>query len=612
MKRKFFAFLMCVLLASIVTACGTDKEAITKSDVTISESVLQNDESIIEKEKGKDAVITEHVATYSVALGASFLISVPNSESIEEISFSDEAILEMITNKLYVAKSCGTTTVLIDTSQEHRYEFTINVFDQQAVFSPDYRGINADNYLRRLQEVKQKKDEVLKCDRIYFMLDFYDGDRIDGGSPANFDVNLFDLIDGVVHLTIKATAVTGADWYSCGLGTNWEDCGSYLNLERFEHYFNEGQGDFEYTFLIDEKTADEIREYGRLWLTGNGYLLHSATIYGTPIAEYDGMTASELSPVVKNGGVHMDGTNVVNEKGETVRLLGAAFAWNMLELQYGNSKTYAYFNETWGGNTVRIGEHAETEGGYASVAETLDDSYERGNQKEILYYIETMIDACIESGMYAIVDWHVFFNPLTYADYAVDYFDIISKKYAGVPNVIYEICNEPCDDDKTSVREDSWENVKSYANMVIPVIRANSPDALIVCGGPSWSNDILVRANDPLKYDNVIYTDHIYSWHTHFADEKSAYQKGIGLLITECSPDMNDVAITPQSAENFRKWEEIWNQNNTGFFFWSLDNGAGDGGLKKEVVKRYGWTEDDYTPLGLYMYHMMRRAAGLE
>ena len=51
----------------------------------------------------------------------------------------------------------------------------------------------------------------------------------------------------------------------------------------------------------------------------------------------------------------------------------------------------------------------------------------------------------------------------------------MTEKLKGEKHVLYEICNEPnsgC----------SWEDIKTYANEVIPVIRENAPEAVILVG----------------------------------------------------------------------------------------------------------------------------------
>lgn len=90
------------------------------------------------------------------------------------------------------------------------------------------------------------------------------------------------------------------------------------------------------------------------------------------------------------------------------------------------------------------------------------------------------------------------------AETAKDFFDEMSKKYENDTNVIYEICNEP----NGNV---SWADIKSYAEQIIPIIRANAPEAVILLGTPTWSQEVDKAAADPLEEENVLYTLHFYA-----------------------------------------------------------------------------------------------------
>lgn len=50
-----------------------------------------------------------------------------------------------------------------------------------------------------------------------------------------------------------------------------------------------------------------------------------------------------------------------------------------------------------------------------------------------------------------------------------------------------------------------------YAERVIPIIRANSPNAVVICGTPKWSADFTDVVKDPLTYKNILYTYHFYA-----------------------------------------------------------------------------------------------------
>ena len=99
--------------------------------------------------------------------------------------------------------------------------------------------------------------------------------------------------------------------------------------------------------------------------------------------------------------------------------------------------------------------------------------------------------------MYAVVDWHTLSdaNPATNQWAAEEFFRSVSGALGNTDNVIYEICNEPNGGT-------SWADIKAYAEAVIPIIRANDPDAIIVVGTPTWSPaHLAAAAADPLPGD---------------------------------------------------------------------------------------------------------------
>lgn len=184
----------------------------------------------------------------------------------------------------------------------------------------------------------------------------------------------------------------------------------------------------------------------------------------------------------------------------------------------------------------------------------------------------SLIDAAIELDMYVIVDWHILAdgNPQTYQTQAAEFFTYIASAYPEVPNILYEICNEP----NGGV---SWSgNIKPYAEEIIPLIRSYSPDAVIIVGTPTWSQDVDAAAEAPLAYDNIMYSLHFYAgthkeWLRSKAD--TALRKGLPLFVTEwgtTDASGNGNVDTASSDE----WLEYLEANSISWCNWSLCNKA--------------------------------------
>ena len=161
------------------------------------------------------------------------------------------------------------------------------------------------------------------------------------------------------------------------------------------------------------------------------------------------------------------GTKLTDANGTPVVLRGISTHGLQWFPQYVNDELFGQLAREWNCNLIRLALYSE--------------DYCHGNQEESLAVLRRGIDACIANDLYVLVDWHILEDndPNINKEQALAFFELISTEYAGVPNIIYEICNEPNG-------ETSWADVRTYANEVIPVIRANSPEAVIIVGTPVY------------------------------------------------------------------------------------------------------------------------------
>ncbi|KAA6305235.1 hypothetical protein EZS27_043112, partial [termite gut metagenome] len=86
-----------------------------------------------------------------------------------------------------------------------------------------------------------------------------------------------------------------------------------------------------------------------------------------------------------------------------------------------------------------------------------------------------------------IIDWH---SHHIRTEEAKAFFAQMAAKYKDVPNIIYEIFNEPVDD--------SWEALKAYSEEIIKTIRAEGAQNLILVGTSHWDQDIHLPADNPI------------------------------------------------------------------------------------------------------------------
>jgi endoglucanase len=252
--------------------------------------------------------------------------------------------------------------------------------------------------------------------------------------------------------------------------------------------------------------------------------------------------------------------------------------------------------DDWGINAVRLAMYTEEYGGY-----TTGSSFASTAKQKVITGVKNATDL----GLYAVIDWHILKDgdPRTHQSEAVAFFTEMAKKYKNQTNIIYEICNEP--------QNSPWSSViKPYAEEIIPIIRENAPDAIILCGTNTWSQDVHEVVNDRLSDKNTMYVMHFYAG-THKDDLrnrlKSALDGNLPVFISECSitDASGNGAIDYDSAE---KWMSLINQYNVSFLAWSLSNKDESSALLKPSTQSLsGWSDDELSDTGKWFKGKIKR-----
>jgi endoglucanase len=216
--------------------------------------------------------------------------------------------------------------------------------------------------------------------------------------------------------------------------------------------------------------------------------------------------------------------------------------------------------------------------------------------------IEAVVNGAIKSGIYVIIDWHSHNINLKESK---EFFAEMSKKYGKYPNVIYEVYNEP--------DYETWEEVKSYSEEVIKVIRENDPDNIILVGCPHWDQDIHLPAANPIKgYDNLMYTMHFYAgthgkWLRDRTDE--AIKSGLPVFVSESA----GMEATGDGPLNYVSWQEYidWMEaRKLSWITWSVsDKEESCSILKKSANSDGNWKEEDLKESGIKVRKLLRKYA---
>lgn len=294
--------------------------------------------------------------------------------------------------------------------------------------------------------------------------------------------------------------------------------------------------------------------------------------------------------VKAHGQLKVNGTSLVDQNGNVVVLKGMSshgIAWYP---QFTNTYTINKTKE-YGANVYRAAMYTEEYGGY-----TTGENFKQ-TAKELVC---KSIDIAISLDMYAIIDWHILQDgsPLKHKSEAIAFFDEMSKKYANNPAVIYEICNEP--------NNTNWSNdIKLYAQEVIPVIRKNSPNAIILVGSNTWSQDIDESSKDKLNFDNIMYTLHFYAG-THSLDNfkpkiETALANGCAIFVSEWGTTKADGSqgVYPEEST---KWLAYLKEKGISRINWSLSDKDESSAIFKPGTNCETFTYDDLTQSGKFVF----------
>ena len=302
----------------------------------------------------------------------------------------------------------------------------------------------------------------------------------------------------------------------------------------------------------------------------------------------------------KHGRLKVKGTDIVDESGKAVRLKGVSshgINWDV-GYPYITEKTFKTLRDKWKVNAVRLAMYTQEYNGYCVT--------DAASRKKLLDTIDTGVKAANKLGMYIIIDWHVLNDqtPLRYQAKAKTFFDKISKKYASYGNVLYEICNEPNGGT-------TWSDIKKYAKKIIPVIRKNDKNGIIIVGTPNWSQDVDVVAKSPIKgYKNIMYSIHFYAA-THgdsYRDKlKTAHKMGLPVICTEfgtCDSSGNG----NYDFASANKWIKLMDSYKMGYVCWSLSNKPESASLLKSSCKKIsGFTNKDLSGQGKWLVRKYKK-----
>jgi len=298
--------------------------------------------------------------------------------------------------------------------------------------------------------------------------------------------------------------------------------------------------------------------------------------------------------VERRGAPRAWGNQIVDNEGKPLQLTGMSFFWNQYSegSAYYTKGTLNWLVDDWKCNVVRLAMGVSNTGTYKSAN------------------IAPMVEAAIAKGVYVIIDWHEEMA-VSHVEQSKAFFGQMAQKYGSFPNVIFEIYNEPHNADASL--DPTWDDIKTYAQAVIPTIRQYSKN-LVIVGTTNYSQGVDEAGAAPLDtavYGNIAYTLHFYAG-THKGSLRSvttsALNSGVPVFVTEWGTTTADGgqltgtskgAIYPTETDT---WFAYLNKYKISSCNWSICNKAeGASAILPSAGTEGGWNDTDLTPSGKYV-----------
>lgn len=314
------------------------------------------------------------------------------------------------------------------------------------------------------------------------------------------------------------------------------------------------------------------------------------------------------TPVERHGQLRVAGNRIIDASGSPAVLTGMSLFWTVWGGdRFFNRDVVDWLATDWRCSLLRVPVAVEPAGGYLSHPDL------------VVRRARTAVDAAIAKGLYVIIDWHEE-HADRHVDHAKAFFAEMAKAYGHLPNVLFEIWNEPAGNDAPIP---TWPQIKAYAQAVIPVIRAHSPN-LIIVGTRLWSQRVDLASDDPVPGDNIAYTLHFYAGsHGRELRDKADYAlaKGAALVITEWGTTNADGGSTDKRihTEAATEWLTWAKRNDLSWANWSVMDKAeassillpdeSDEALDGLPDKGH-WPESRLTPSGKWVKAKIAEANG--
>ena len=285
-----------------------------------------------------------------------------------------------------------------------------------------------------------------------------------------------------------------------------------------------------------------------------------------------------IGPVSVYGALGTNGSKIVSQStGEQVILRGMSLNWSdAFGIPYYTPIAITWAVDNLGIDVIRYAMAVQQY--KADESEPVDKSFAYiSSPTSAEDRIDKVVKTAIENDIYVIIDWHSH-RALSERGYAGAFFKKMAERYKNVPNIIWEVFNEPVNDGQGSI--------SSYANEVIAGIRQYSSNLALV--GTEFFSQLRGGCTG-VTATNSAYVFHFYA-HEHPLKDfqgriNDCLNGGNAVFISEWGTTAAD-GKTNVNATNTNQWTSYMDQKMISSCNWSYRHiGSGDNASESSMFK---------------------------
>ncbi|RZK19419.1 MAG: hypothetical protein EOO86_07665 [Pedobacter sp.] len=167
------------------------------------------------------------------------------------------------------------------------------------------------------------------------------------------------------------------------------------------------------------------------------------------------------------------------------------------------------------------------------------------------------------------------------------------------------MCNEP----NNKQLDVTWAVIKRYADQIVPTIRKNDPQSIVIVGTPEYASRPDLVIGNKLSFENIMYTMHFYAAENFQSNHQGrrmgyvakAIENGIPVFVTEFGTQ-NGWGDGENDFDMSAKWLKFLAEHKISWCNWNYSDSPLSGAVWKTGTCPNGpWTDDNLKESGKWI-----------